>query len=120
MVSMRADQVHLTIIVSECSERTGTFKARLESGPLLCRSRVPLCDAARVLLAKGHPHDTIVMMRHAGARHDALRASLRAAAALTVEDDKVGKPKFRTFRGGARFYVLSQRGPIIPINTAHH
>jgi len=40
---------------------------------LICSSRQPLLDAARVLLAEGIAPDTQIEMRHAGADHVALR-----------------------------------------------
>jgi hypothetical protein len=62
---------------------------------LVERSRTPFCDGARALLARGlaNPGDRIVM-RHAGANHDALSAKVGTAAKLTVrEDTSDGKPR---------------------------
>jgi hypothetical protein len=59
------------------------------------RSTTPFCDAARVLLAEGVRPETVLVMRHEGSPHDALRSTVGAAAGLTVADDNGGKPIFR-------------------------
>jgi hypothetical protein len=51
---------------------------------LICSSRQPLLDAARVLLAEGAAPDTQIEMWHAGADHVALRTTLVTAAKLRV------------------------------------
>lgn len=75
----------------------GMFSARLENGELVCRSHSPFFDSARALLTRGYSPTTIVAMRHNGTKHDALRAMLSTAAALSAEHD--GHPRFRRWRG---------------------
>jgi hypothetical protein len=54
----------------------GKLDARLGERPIVEASRTPLCDGARALLAQGlaAPGDMLVM-RHAGSDHDALKAA---------------------------------------------
>jgi hypothetical protein len=66
---------------------------------LICTSRQPLLDAARVLLAEGFAPDAYLVMRHIGSAHDSLSASIGAAAQLTVEHSVHGKPVLRPYKG---------------------
>lgn len=70
---------------------------------IVAASATPLADAARALLAEGTPADTVLVMRHAGKDHDAVRTTVGAAAALTVRDSAIGKPRFTRWRSDARF-----------------
>jgi hypothetical protein len=75
--------------------RPGRFDARLDGSDqfLVEGSRTPFCDAARALLAASLAHaDDILVMRHAGSAHDALRARIDVAAKLTV--DETSTPRF--------------------------
>jgi hypothetical protein len=63
--------------------KPGLFDAHV-CDRLICSSRQPLLDAARVLLAEGIAPDTQIDMRHAGADHVALRAKVGTAAKLRV------------------------------------
>lgn len=74
----------------------GRFEVRHGDRVILIRSsRQPLLDAARIFLAAGVPPDTRIAMRHAGADHDALRATVGKAAKLTVvERDRGNGPVF--------------------------
>ena len=87
----------ITIRVCEIDERRGQFTAHLE-GRLLCTSRQPFLDDARVLLGEGaDPDATLVMMR---GETVSLRGRLGRAAGLVVEDNQLGKPVFHRFRRG--------------------
>jgi hypothetical protein len=77
--------------------RAGMFEARIDN-QLICTSRQPLLDAARVLLAEGFAPDAYLVMRHVGSAHDSLSASIGAAAQLTVEHSVHGKPVLRPYR----------------------
>jgi hypothetical protein len=72
----------------------GQFAA-FQGGRLLAVSSEPLCAAARILLAEGHPPGTTLGMRHQGAPDIALRGRLGAAAKLTVRENKTAGPDFR-------------------------
>jgi hypothetical protein len=74
------------------------FEARID-GRLICTSRQPLLDAARVLLAEGLDPETYLVMRHLGSAHDSLSGSIGTAALLTVEHSVQGKPVLRPYKG---------------------
>ena len=59
---------------------------------MVCTSETPLFDGARSLLKAGRasPGDVLVM-RHAGADHDALTAKVGVAAKLSIEDRPSGQ-----------------------------
>lgn len=83
---------------------SGRFDARLGERLLLERSRTPFCDGARVLLREGlaQPGDLLIM-RHAGSGHDALRAGVSVAAGLSVAEETAdGKPRFVKWRAHPR------------------
>jgi hypothetical protein len=72
---------------------------------IFTRSPTPMLDAARVLLSEGVNPATHLVMRHAGADHDALRSTVGVAAKLAAHDDTHGKPVFRDYQpydGGRR------------------
>jgi hypothetical protein len=59
--------------------------ARLDDR-LLCTSRQPFLDAARVLVSEGLDPDAVLSVRHAGSAVVALSARLGVAAKLTVNE----------------------------------
>jgi hypothetical protein len=78
----------------------GKFDVRHGDRLIVDASRTPFCDGARVLLAEGIavPGDMLIM-RHAGSDHDALKASVGVAAKLTVnESSGNGTPRFVPWR----------------------
>jgi len=89
-----------TIIVAPILPRPGYFAASCD-GRLLCRSRQPLLDGARVLLASGYPASEVVTMRRVGSTVDALRSTISEAARLTVADNRHGTPQFRRWSAQA-------------------
>jgi hypothetical protein len=105
-----AEMVH-TLLISPA--RPGRFDGRLSDSDvfLVEGSRQPFCDAARALLAGGlaDPSDVLVM-RHAGSAHDALRSRIDVAAKLTVDETAGnGTPRFVKHRPD-RFAALQQEG----------
>jgi hypothetical protein len=88
----------MRIYLAVSPTRAGMFEARID-GRLICTSRQPLLDAARVLLAEGFDPDTYLVMRHLGSADDSLSASIRTAASLTVEHSVNGKPVLRPYKG---------------------
>ena len=76
-------------------KHANAFDARVD-GVLICTSETPFFDAARALLKDGtaDPSDMLVM-RHAGAHHDALRGKVGAAAGLRIEETGFGPRRRR-------------------------
>lgn len=70
------------------------FKAYLDKR-LLCTSRQPLLDSARVLLADGLNPSTLITMRHRGGNSmDGLTADIGRASKLMVEENNKRGPRF--------------------------
>ena len=86
------------VIVAPVKGSPGRFSATDCHDRKFCVSREPLLAAARILLAEGWPPDALIVMRHAGADHDALRARLGVAARLTVGEARNGCPTFRSWK----------------------
>ena len=88
----------LVVIVAPAPRSAGRYQVRLDGDDrVLCVSRTPFCDAARKLEAEGYDPNITLVMRHAGSQTECLRAPLRAAASLSVEDTPYG-PKFRRWK----------------------
>jgi hypothetical protein len=87
-----------TIIVSPSIGFTekplpGKFDAHLGERLLVQQSRTPFVDAARILLGDGTASaGDMLVMRHAGSSHDALKANIGIAAKLTVAEEP--RPRF--------------------------
>jgi hypothetical protein len=83
-----------TIIIVVEPIRSGRFMARVDDRTVVTSSRQPFLDTARVLIARGHDPNTVVVMRastsaqHAGSGVYALRGKLGTAARLTVDESK--------------------------------
>jgi len=79
-------------------------------------SRAPFCDGARALLADGTAQATdLLIMRHAGREHAALKAAVGVAAKLTVTE--TGGPRFVNWvapeaRGYKAAPVVMERAPM--------
>jgi hypothetical protein len=78
-------QTALSIVIVVTPRKASLFEARVD-GVLLCTSRQPFCDAARVLLGQGLPSDTDLILRHEGSPTHCLKAKLGTAAGLTVDE----------------------------------
>jgi len=88
----------LDIEVMPNLEKASFFLARLLGCErVLCVSREPILESARVLLDEGHSPASVLRMWHSGAEHWALRAQLGKAARLTVEESAHG-PTLRGYR----------------------
>ena len=81
------------------SRSPGKVTARSSDGNILTTS-IPLLDGARYWQALGGPSTaSIVTVWSSGPGHWSLRSTIGNAAKLTVEDNRLGKPTFRRFRG---------------------
>jgi hypothetical protein len=94
------------IIRPHCSQQTGKrvqgrFEACLD-GRLICISRQPLLDAARMLAADGVDPATLVAVRHEGVAYDALRSTVGVAAGPTVEENERVGPRFARWKAFPR------------------
>jgi hypothetical protein len=77
--------------------RPGHFRAQLGHRELVT-SRQPFLDSARVLLGEGCDPTTVLVMRHAGSKTNSLRATIGAAAKLTVAEGERDPPRFRAWK----------------------
>jgi hypothetical protein len=75
------------------------FSATVNGELLVLSSRQPLLDACRLLLRAAADPNSWVVMRHVGSDIEALRGKLGILAKLAVEDDRLGRPNFRRWRG---------------------
>ena len=64
------------------------------NGQLLGRSKTPLVDAARALLASGVAGPFDKLTGGGTANEETLSCTVRTAANLTVNENRVGGPKF--------------------------
>ena len=87
----------------------GLFDARI-GNRLICSSRQPLLDAARVLMAGGIAPDAQIEMRHAGADHVALRAKVVAAAKLRVLEGERDTARFARWSAFECFNLPTRAG----------
>jgi hypothetical protein len=81
-----------TMILSVRPAKAGKFEARA-GDRLLCTSRQPFLDAARVLLAEGVDPAAPITMRHERTGTDSLKSTVGEAAKLSVYETAFG-PKF--------------------------
>jgi hypothetical protein len=80
----------------------GQFLVTYGGLPLVNRTRQPLLDGARVLLARGVGSRDRIGMRREGDVGTALSSTVGVAAALTVvERERGGGPYFEPWRSGA-------------------
>jgi hypothetical protein len=84
---MRIDVRKLTNTVYEASL----------NGEVLCRSRMPLLSAARVLLGRGADPDIELRMVRFGSDTTVVRARLGDAAGLTVHEGDKSGPRFAKY-----------------------
>lgn len=101
------------VIVTVTPFRADRFTASIDDR-IICKSRTPLLSAARVLLARGHSADAILVMRWSEQDHDALRAPLGLAAQLTVNDSKAPRfAKLRPTAGAGAVFKCGQHPPCL-------
>jgi hypothetical protein len=96
----------LIVSLAGYTTRGPVYDGTMDGATIVTRSTTPFFDAARVLLAKGMAPDMALVMRHAGAHHDALRSTVGKAAGLSVENSG-GKAAFRTYKPDGRFRAAS-------------
>jgi hypothetical protein len=86
--SAPAGPLRIIIVVSP-TESARHFQAKLQhtNEVLVQKSRQPFVDAARALMKNGCDPNRLLEMKHLGSDIIALRAPLRKAAKLTVEED---------------------------------
>jgi hypothetical protein len=99
----QGDSVPVVIVVEPARRADGKLAAGLYVATLagdarpLVKSRAPLLDAARILLARGYAPGATILMRWRGGDVDSLSAPLGVAAALAVDE---GPPmRFVRYRG---------------------
>ena len=87
----------MEIIITPVTNRPGIYQAHYDE-TLLCTSRLPFFDGARLLLSQGYPADTALSLRHSRKDFVSLRSTIGEAAKLTViENERVG-PRITKFR----------------------
>jgi hypothetical protein len=74
----------LTVRSSGYSARGQLFEGAIDGRHIVTGSNQPLLSACRALLAEGVDPAATIAMRHAGREHDALVATVRTAAKLSV------------------------------------
>lgn len=89
--------LHIIITPIKTTMRGQHYEVRLD-GEIVTTSRTPFLSAARVLLEREHSPDTILTMSYAGSDTVALRATLGAAAKLTVIETETVGPRFGRYR----------------------
>ena len=84
----------------------GHFSAELARDKVVLSSRMPFCDAARVLLDRGADSNSWLVLRRSGSDTDCLRGKVGVIAKLTVAEgdrEHLGSgPGGRFFRGAGR------------------
>jgi len=87
------------VILIVSAGRAGLFNARLADGRVLATgTATPFLAGCRRLIELGFDPARPVVMRHAGSVHDALKATIGAAAKLTVRETVSG-PKLGLWSG---------------------
>lgn len=71
------------------AKRAGIYQAHL-GGHLVCATRQPFYDSARVLLRAGYHPWLLLSMRHEGSSRRSLTSTIGAAATLTVRESAFG------------------------------
>jgi hypothetical protein len=88
--------MEIVIRFSHYTKRGPVYDALL-NGSLLCSSRTPFLEGARVLLSQGYPPGRVIRMRHEESMHWSLQAPIGKAAKLAVRDDRSSGPTFRVY-----------------------
>lgn len=81
--------------------RHGRYRAELADGTVLCLSRQPFLDAARVLITAGFHPDTVLVGWRKGEAYWALKAALGKAARLTVDETRTCFARWKAFSSSA-------------------
>lgn len=80
------------VIVLEPRGR-GRFDGSFDGTKIVTASRQAISDAARVLRQVGFPDDVLLVARHAGADHEAIRGPLGVWRKVRTREDR-GRPRF--------------------------
>lgn len=113
----------LTLIVSPHEGHPNAFDARLATGELVCISETPLLDGARALLKNGWAQfDDVLVMRHRGFGHAALKATVAVAARLRSDEPKGhGRLRLRKVSDLTAVWPRSEKtespGRVVPVET---
>jgi hypothetical protein len=103
------------------SSRGQLFNGSVAGRMLVQRSRQPLLDAARVLLAEGVNPWVHLAMHHAGSSVAALAATVGAVARLSVREGK-RPPQFEPWKPSPHAAgtpgIAPEQSPATPIATA--
>ncbi|WP_157934167.1 hypothetical protein [Microvirga ossetica] len=75
----------------------GRFSASID-GRVICESRTPLFDAARILYREGIPPETVIAMSHEGSQVVSMVSTVGKAAKLTVIERDDRGLTFETYR----------------------
>src|SRR5262245_45037284 len=113
-------ETQAAMILSVRPAKSGRFEARV-GDRLLCTSRQPLLDAARIMLAEGVDPATPLTMRHERSSTDSLSSTVGKAAKLTVGEEP--SPRFRPWVPfeGVRMPDRSAAGPVfLPPGLSGH
>lgn len=104
------------IVIVVTTLRGGRYEARLENAErVLCGSRHPFVDAARVLIVEGFDPTTVLVMRRVGSDVDALCARLGIAAKLRARETGDGPPRFVLWRA----FSADSGSPTIAPHESH-
>lgn len=89
------------IILTPSATRRGYFAVRLRGeDQILCISKAPTADAARLLADLGNCPNTALVTQHCDSESDCLLTTIGAAAALTVKETAYG-PRFRRWKASS-------------------
>src|SRR5437763_8033347 len=95
----------------------GRFDA-LVDGLVLLTSAQPLCDSARILIAKGCNPDSFLIMRRDGRKNWDLRATLKVAAALTVSANDTTFRQWRPMPADLRGRISDNGSSLVHLNAS--
>ena len=86
------------------------FDALFKGKRIVQASSQPICDAARILHRLGHQEHILLVARHHGADHDAIRGPLGVWRCLRVREDR-GGPRFAKWEPFPSRPVAVTKGP---------
>lgn len=119
LTALQAAPAALRIIVVPCPSRPGAFTGHLEDGSrVVARSRQPLVDSARELLARGVDPSTPLAMRHAGKSFDSFAkpAPVGELARWTYSEPDLGRLHRRPWKAFSPSPVSPPSAISAPVN----
>ncbi len=72
----------------------GCFDVLVDGETIAAAARVPVCEGAREMLARGVDPDSVLVARHAGSAVVAMRGTVGGFAKLTVKENSATGPKW--------------------------